>query len=158
MNSANCRSWFWDTQARLGLGVFLNSKRIDYYHLLDFMSAGDRILLLSCGWDFSYRSGVERFETAAPGESAAHLAPPRTDCFRESRGSRSWRGAQDASDGAAHSGLSHLPLEPCVSRGLVLARSRLTLQLSCLLCHRHRGPAFRARRRDRPAFASSHLL
>jgi hypothetical protein len=101
--------------------------------------------------------GVERFETAAPGESAdvwRHRAQPH-DYFRETLGSRGRRGAQDASDGAAHSGIAHLP---GVSRCLVLARSRLALQLSGPLCHRHRGPTFRGRRRGRLAHASMRLL
>ena len=54
-------------------------------------------------------SGVERFETAAPGESAEvwrHCSHPH-GLFRLSRGARGRRGAQDAQDGA---GLSRLLL------------------------------------------------
>ena len=54
-------------------------------------------------------SGVERFETAAPGESAEvwrHCSHPH-GLFRLSRGARGRRGAQDAQDGA---GLTRLLL------------------------------------------------
>ena len=54
--------------------------------------------------------------------------------------------------------LGYLTCPWCEQRPSARSLAALSAVISGLLCHRHRGPAFRGRRRDRPAFASSHSL
>ena len=68
--------------------------------------------------------------------------------LRQSRDSRAWPSAQDASGGAV---LTHTRVRAV----LVLAPSRLAQRSSGLSCCRHRGPAFRGRRRGRLAHVRS---
>jgi len=92
-----------------------------------------------------------RRRAAKPQDSSRQRIDYYYGRLRQSRDYRGRRGAQDASVDATRA-------HARVRAGLVLARPRLAQQFSGRVCHRGPGPAFRGRRRGRPAQARSHQL